>query len=399
MANTALKPEYALLAEQILAGAWGGPVSLGGYEEMKGSKRLIVYRCAVLQAPDGSPASVIIKHVNYEPPRQPGEEPVEITPALIAKDWAGLAFLSELNLAEPLAPRFYGGSIEVGLMVLEDLGGTEATRLDHLLQGNDPAAAETALLALMRSVGRLHAVTSGKKERYLAILKDLGVAQPTDFEEYNFTFLRPSLEKNLALLDMHPSPGVFEELEQVYRLMSEPGSFQAYVHGDPCPDNCLLVDGEMRLFDFELSYFRHALLDGVNSRFHFPTCWCVSRLPEDLWRRMESTYRAELVQGHPAASDDAVFHPALLAAGIGWSLALLEWQSLESLFEKDYEWGISTVRQRVLLRFDMVARSAAEFGLFPALGALFGDMYEELRVRWVPEVEEMPLYPAFRPKS
>ena len=399
MANTELKAEYASLAGQILAKTWGGPVRLGDYEEMKGSKRLIVYRCAVKEAPNGSPATVIIKHVNYEPPRQPGEEPAEVTPALIAKDWAGLAFLSELDLDEPLAPRFYGGSMAVGLMVLEDLGGTSATRLDQLLQGHDPGAAETALLALMRSVGRLHTATAGKEGRYRAILKDLGVEQPTDFEEYNFSFLRPSLEKLINILELTPSPSVFAEIEQVYRIMHEPGTFLAYVHGDPCPDNCLLVDGQMRLFDFELSFFRHALLDGADSRFHFPTCWCVNRLPEDLWRRMENTYRAELVKGHPTASDDAIFYPALLAAGIGWSLALLEWQSLESLFEKDYDWGTSTVRQRVLLRFDMTARSVAELGYFPALGALFGDVYKKLRDRWVPEIEEMPLYRPFRPKS
>jgi hypothetical protein len=47
----------------------------------------------------------------------------------------------------------------------------------------------------------------------------------------------------------------------------------------------------------------------------------------------------------------------------------------------------------------MVARSAAELGFFPALGALFGDMNGKLRDCWVPEIEEMPLYPAFRPKS
>jgi hypothetical protein len=391
-----LKAEYARLAEQILAQAWGGPVRLGEDQEMKGSKRLIVYRCAVLEAPAGNPVSVIIKQVNYSPPKQSDEETAEVTPALITKDWAGLAFLNELNLAEPLAPRFYGGSMEVGLMVLEDLGGAPEARLDHLLQGDDSQAAEAALLALMRSVGRLHALTAGKEDRYLAILKVLGMAEPTDFEDYSFAFLRPQFEKVIATLEVTPQPGVFEEIEQVYRILSEPEEFLAYVHGDPCPDNCLLVDERMRLFDFELSYFRHALLDGAYSRFHFPTCWCVNRLPEDLWRRMENAYRAELVKGCPAVAEDDAFYTPLIAAGIGWSLALLEWENLENLFEKDKDWGISTVRQRVLLRFDMVARSSAELGLFPALGASFGEFYRKLRGRWVPETAEMPLYPAFR---
>jgi hypothetical protein len=37
--------------------------------------------------------------------------------------------------------------------------------------------------------------------------------------------------------------------------------------------------------------------------------------------------------------------------------------------------------------------------VFPALGTLFGDMYGKLRGRGLPEIEEMPLYPAFRQKS
>jgi hypothetical protein len=397
LANTLLPAEYTGLAGQILAEAWGGPVRLGNSEEMKGSKRLLVYRCVIEEAPHGRPSSVIVKYVNLQPPDPPGEQKLEITPALINRDWAGLAFLNELQLAEPLAPRLYGGSKKHGLLVMEDLGGSSGYRLDHLLQGNDPQAAEESLLALMSSVGRLHALTVGKRDAYEAILKGLGTLENTDFEHYDFKFMRPAFEKAARRLGVTPQSGLSEELDRIRRILSEPGPFLAFTHGDPCPDNCLPVDGRMRLFDFELGNFRHALLDGVYSRFHFPSCWCVNRLSEDLWRRMEATYRAELVKGCPAAADDSLFFPALLGAGAAWTLALFELYDLEDLFERDVEWGISTARQRLLMRLEIFSRSASELGYFPALGAAFGEFAVKLKARWLPGTAEMPLYPAFRP--
>lgn len=396
MATTKLQADYASLVEEILGAQWGGKVRLGNSEEMKGSKRLLIYRCTLVESPAGKPNSVIVKHVNYSPPAGAHDEDTEITPAIINKDWAGLVFLNELDLAGTLVPRFYGGSKEIGLMVMEDLGSSDSNRLNLLLQGNDPLAAEAGLMALMRSVGRLHALTMGKMARYEAILTELGEIDRKDFELYSFEFLNPGFEKLAKQLEITLPAGAVEEMDQVYRLLKEPGDFLAFVHGDPCPDNCLLVEGEMRLFDFELGNFRHALLDGAYSRFHFPTCWCVNRLPEDLWRKMEAAYRVELVKGCPSAADDEVFYPALLAAGIGWSLGLCEWYDMPELFNKDFDWGTSTVRQRFMLRFDMVARSAAELGYFPVLGACFAEFAAKLRTYWLPETAEMPLYLPFR---
>jgi hypothetical protein len=62
----------------------------------------------------------------------------------------------------------------------------------------------------------------------------------------------------------------------------------------------------------------------------------------------------------------------------------------------DHEWGISTVRQRVLLRSDIFARTTQEFGYLEAIGASFAALAARLRRDWPPEADAMPFYPAFR---
>jgi hypothetical protein len=69
---------------------------------------------------------------------------------------------------------------------------------------------------------------------------------------------------------------------------------------------------------------------------------------------------------------------------------------LTDLLVEDKEWGVATLRQRVLLRLDLVARLTAERGYREALGATLARIAEALHARW-PEVPDLPLYPAFRP--
>jgi len=49
-------------AERVLSEAWGNPVRLSAAERQSGTiARSRVLRCPVLQAPEGAPATVIIK--------------------------------------------------------------------------------------------------------------------------------------------------------------------------------------------------------------------------------------------------------------------------------------------------------------------------------------------------
>ena len=107
---------------------------------------------------------------------------------------------------------------------------------------------------------------------------------------------------------------------------------------------------------------------------------------------MEAVYRAELAARCPQAAEDALFYPPLLAARAYWTIATL---GRGGLLDEDDQWGISTRRQRHLLRLDNFADAADTFGDFPALGELSRRLAANLRTRWqLPE--EMPLYPPFR---
>ncbi len=180
--------------------------------------------------------------------------------------------------------------------------------------------------------------------------------------------------------------------------MRNPGPFLAYCHGDSCPDNCILVDGAMRLFDFQWSRFGHAPLDASTARIHFGTCWCVNRLPAHMPLLMERAYREELTAGCPAASDDRSFYRGLLAACAVRIAGFCQDFPLALLLEGDRKIAISTARQIVLLRFDSVAAATEEFAYLEALGMTLREMAMVLRTRWSPETGDMEMayYPAFR---
>jgi hypothetical protein len=163
--------------------------------------------------------------------------------------------------------------------------------------------------------------------------------------------------------------------------MANPGPFCAYIHGDVCPDNVVLAGDHVRLIDFEFGRFGHALLDAAYVRMMFPTCWCAKRLPARLVAVTESAHRAELVRGCPDAGDDRVFAPALSRACAFWALNTVDWH-LEAALEQDRQWGISTIRPRVLARLEGFITTAESFDQLPALRGAANRLLAVLRRRW-----------------
>jgi hypothetical protein len=281
------------------------------------------------------------------------------------------------------------------------------------------------MVELAGTLGTLHALTIGKQADFDRIRDALGPRRAPDIDR--IAALGPGLKETINSLGLAAPTGLDEELEGLATALQNPGPFLAFTHGDPCPDNWLRVDGKLRLLDFEHARYRHALLDGVYGRIHFPTCWCVNRTPAHLPARMEAAYRAELQNGCPEAADDTLFGHAVVVACAFWAIGMCQWiterqrrdeprsrgwlsrlLSLEwlrqrrtrdrptTLMERDHEWGISTVRQRVLLRSDILARTTQEFGYLEAIGTTFAALAARLRAVWPPEADAMPLFPAFR---
>jgi hypothetical protein len=359
------------------------------------NEREHVAQFEVLEGPAESPTSVIAKgwrsgeNTHYDPD---STDPWSSS-SLIFNDWAGLQFLSEVMGDASPAPRFYAGDRHLGLIIIEDIG-TGQDPADILL-GNDPALAREHMLALAAALGRMHAATTGQKPRYDQIRYTLG-GVPTSKDD-GVSELVAMWLASLESLSIKLQPGATHELAEMQSALADPGPFLAFIHHDPCPDNWRMINGKMRLFDFETAGFHHALLDGVYGRIHFPTCWCVNRFPPDLPLAMEQTYRAELVQGCPPACDDQVFYSAVGAACAFWVLVTCEGRaSLAETMEENREWGIATLRQRVGVRLGLFVETCASLDVLPALGHTASDLLAVLQARWSEDALSMPLYPAFR---
>jgi hypothetical protein len=398
-------PEPApLLAatERVLTDAFGGPVRLEVRDTLRERYRNRVLRLAVTDGPAGTPATVIVKTAEGEgdDAYDPAKDALGGTSWRLYNEWAGNSFLGSLGAEPPLSARLIGGDRETGVIVLEDLGAPLS--LADRLTGDDPAAAEAALLAYARSMGRLHAATAGREEEFMSLRRTLGATE-TAREREGVRWLRENVapfQELLGALGIAPAPGFEADVEEVRRAMDEPGPWLAFAPGDTCPDNHKLTDdgAAVRFFDFEFAGFRHALLDAAYFHLPFPTCWCVNRLPDGRPARLEAAYRAEAARGIPAVADDAAFDRERLRAGAYWLPATLSW-GWQDWLKEDRQWGISTRRQRHLLRLENVVALAERAGpdRLPALTDAARRLRDVLAARWLPEgLEPMPLYPPFR---
>src|SRR4028118_1220772 len=98
---------------------------------IKDWQRNRVVRCGVSSdRPDVS--SVVIKQVKEDSARG-------------FSDWASLAFLSKLPVAQGLVAQFYGGDVEERFFLMEDLGASQS--LEDVLAGKDPRKAQGPLRA------------------------------------------------------------------------------------------------------------------------------------------------------------------------------------------------------------------------------------------------------------
>jgi hypothetical protein len=383
------QPNSTIIAttEQLLSEAWSDKVIVS--EDVVDLKPDIgyssVYRCSLQERPENAPESVIVKAKKLIQEQERNANAYRF----LFDDWAGLQFLSEVAPDLALSPHFYAGDTRIGLMVIEDLGN--GTGLHHLLLGNDYTAAEEAIVDYAATLGKMHASTVGKHEIFDRIRRSLGPVAKADYG-----WLRLALQDTISALDISSAPGTDDDLKELIALYEHPGPFFAYIHGDPCPDN-VMVGTTIKLFDFEMGNFRHALTEGVYGRIHFPTCWCVNRLPEHIMLRMEQTYRAELAKGCPEANDEMLFSRGVAAACTYWALRDCQWRLARVLSEdRILVANTATIRQRLLFRLAVAVETIEQTGYLGALGATLQEVSKKLHTLWPPEAHTMPYYPAFR---
>jgi hypothetical protein len=353
-------------------------------------RRNLLLRCALAPGAASAPSTVIVKQVlgAYD----------------LAKleSWDTLRFLRELcggeflDVAAPDGkhlPRFYGGSAELGFVVLGDLGTSHGSLVEPLLD-QDAVSAERALFAFMTRLAGLHADCGAALLVYDRIASGLGPAVlPAICDLTSLPDRADKLCERLAALVALPTL-LREELHDLLAAIADPGALRTFVHGDCCPDNVFYSGDELRLIDLEFARPGFALLDAVYPRMCFPTCWCANRVPEELVSRLEGAYRAELAKRCAVAADDELFDSALVDACGYWVFITLEWLLSRALSGEE-NWGIGGIRQRILARLESFAATAQRLDRRPALRELAERLIAFFERSW-PEVQPLPLYPAFR---
>ncbi len=372
-------------AERILSEVLGNQIHIDKIDCLteKGRRNLLL-RCFIRPV-DGLPASFIIKKVEaeiYNP-----DDPCSWDTRRCFNDWIGSQFLSRIPSKFKHSPRFYGGDRHLGMIVIEDVQHRHS--LVESLLGSDLTQVEWALLEYATCLGHLHTDTLGKAAEFDELYKTISPQMKLAKASVNI----PQHQSRLENLGIYPENDWLSDLEAIHQTVNHPGDFLVYIHGDACPDNVLDTGKELRLIDFETSYFGHAFLDAAFGRMMFPSCWCSKRLPHSMVQQMENTYRAILAQHCSVAEDDKIFETALVHTCGFWLLYTLS-RHFEAALEKDGDFGISTIRQRILARLEVFIATSQEFKQLPSLRGTSSQLLDLLRQRWS-DVANLPLYPAF----
>jgi hypothetical protein len=384
--------ETILVAERVLSEHFGRRLALRSDRTWNGAKSTVI-RCRIQQPSTSLPPSVIIKRS---------------TCGAALEDLAASLFLEQVPHEPPFAPRCYGGDPASQTVVLEDLGDGDTPNTYDRVLGQDAQAAAAALLDHIRLTGQLHAATAGRQRDYLRIRESLGpVAAPKPLYEDPWSNARgqhilgqdrnQAREKycsSLRALGLTVPPALIDEIEMVTdRVEADPGPFLAFCQGDlNAPGNCVRQHGRLRLYDFDGGGFRHSLLEGLAGRL---TWGCMSRIPADVVRNMDATYRTALQGGCEAAQDDRRYREALVEAAGRWHIFHVIWR-LPTALERDYLRGLTSLRQQLLAWLDAFVQIVDAYGHAPALGGSSRALASRLRARWPAAVGELPFYPAFR---
>ena len=389
------------LAVAAASAALGRPLS-DAVQLAGGSASSLVLRCG-----DGACGSVIVKRY---PPTDEGA-------GSFTAEAAGLVLARETGLA----PELLATDQELLVVVMTDLGDG-ATLADLLLadgsadagggRGADAGAggsgaggggaragsaddASAAVLAWARACGELSAATLSRIGE-LAGLRDQFSAgrelRPFPAQ------LSPNIlaaPEQAAALGVQPPDGLDAELAEVARAV-QPDRFGVFSPGDLCPDNNLVTAGGVRLLDFESAGIYSVFLDAAYIRMPFSTCWCVFRLPADLSKDAEATYRQQVSAVLPPLADDQVWAAGLRRGVAAWSMNSMHWllqAALRADRPLDEQRTSPTTRQLMRYRWEVLAAELEPSGELPALAELARSLLAAT-VSW--NVPELPVYPVFR---
>jgi Phosphotransferase enzyme family len=375
-------------AEDALSRVSGGRVWLDELAILSDDDRRNFIARARARYADGATKSVILKATRSPTYDHTAENLLQTSG--FAKEWVASALLTACAPGRRHGAYLLAGDVAGGVMIFEDLGAGLSSLVHPLLNGTAEEA-EHALKRYAVALGRLHSDTAGCGDAHHEMLQSIfGNGRPRNQ-------LRRPIEKDVEVISGKIGGTVpISEMELLSSRLIDPGPWSTLVHGDPCPDNSLLVDDTIRLIDYEFAKPSHALLDGAYWRIGFPTCWCAGRIPADVVDRVEAIYRAELGRSIPMAIDDTAYRVELTYMSAVWLLNSLSWR-LEQALNSDEKWGIWSIRGRLLWYLDVAIQLTANADVLPGIKDTAQMWLSELRRRW-PDAEPLGSYPAFASK-
>ncbi|MEU6237993.1 hypothetical protein [Kitasatospora sp. NPDC047058] len=337
------------------------PVDLGG------SSRSTVLRCRT-----ASGGSVVVKAFADDPQAR--------------RAYTGETVGLSLGLA---GPELIAADPERRLLVMADLG--EAPTLADLLLGTDPKAAERALLEWACGLGRLAASSVPRRAEFAALWQRHDQGRPSWEDE---PWQRQNVDAFLDLLaecGLTVPPGLAEELTAIGTAGGD--RYPGFTPGDTCPDNNLITADGLRLIDFEAAGYQSVFLTAAYCRMPFSSCWCVYRLPDDLARRIEQSYRLEVLAPYPELADEMLWQAGMAQAVVVWTV----YSTLHLLRRALPQDGpMHRTRRPVPTRRQVLRhRWTGALGLtgYPAFTATMRLLLSELASGW--DVPDLPGYPAF----
>lgn len=385
--------------QMILSQKFGGEVRLDKGENIHPQS---LYRYKVLSGPDGVPTSVFVKRKRAR---------------RIRIEWACLQFLSDQMGENSVTPCFFGGGNtgknNVPLIVMEDMG--DGQNLRAILLSDDSQTAKMVLIECAKALGKINAHSIGKAKTFLKI-RDSIVRIEQSSENLHSVYV----EKLTEICDaagITPYQESFSELKALVDFLEPSNHFHGLTHGDLYPVNVYHSTSKSKVyvFDYEFGHFQHVLVDGFQIRVHLDMWADVSRFPDDVVQEMERVYRVELATACPEAQNDTWYYQRIIEACVYETIRCIYrfFEPPKNVFSNiindrpagDYEalrtdpnynhWGLPAVRRRVFYRLGMLAQLTEEYGYLQALGATTRKIRDKFSTVWPPEVQEMPLFPAF----
>jgi hypothetical protein len=289
--------------------------------------------------------------------------------ARFASERGALEFFAGDDELAAHVPRLLASDEEFGLVVLEDLGTIPT--LAHLVLGDDPRRARTALFEYARLLGRFARQSMPRVDAF--------TAPKAHAEHFALEQTRASFD------DLELPDGARDEMSTALDLLTRDTRWFTVGPADACPDNVLVAPERMYLLDFEGAARYHAVLDAGSLAIPFPSCWCHDAFSPGLRDDLVAVHRDAL--GRPAAAYDA----ALAASTITWNTWTIQ-RWLPGARRAEFSMptaGLATIRQRV--------RAAAQdlaAGTAPALATWAAALEADLAAAWGPETARRPAYPA-----